>query len=53
MRMLGNVFFECSITNEVLRGDEFLIIARQTTFQIATARKRKRIEDSAFEIDVE
>ncbi|HRN46763.1 MAG TPA: GGDEF domain-containing protein [Niabella sp.] len=37
-----------------LRGDEFLIIARQTSLsnaQIAAERKRKLIADSSFEID--
>jgi len=37
-----------------MRGDEFLIIARQTSLsnaQIAAERKRKLIADSSFEID--
>lgn len=56
---LGNLFLKDSrITDETfryfMRGDEFLIIARQTTIsnaQIAAERKRKLIENASFEID--
>jgi len=56
---LGNLFTKDSrITDETyryfMRGDEFLIIARQTTVsnaKIAADRKRKLIEDSLFDID--
>lgn len=56
---LGNLFHKDSrITDETyryfMRGDEFLIIARQTTIsnaKIAAERKRKLIEDSSFDID--
>lgn len=56
---LGGLFAKDSrITDETyryfMRGDEFLVIARQTTIsnaQIAAERKRKLIEDSSFEID--
>jgi diguanylate cyclase (GGDEF)-like protein len=56
---LGNLLTNDSrITDETyryfMRGDEFLIIARQTTIsnaKIAADRKRKLIEDSSFDID--
>lgn len=56
---LGNLLIKDSrITDETyryfMRGDEFLIIARQTTIsnaKIAADRKRKLIEGSSFEID--
>jgi len=55
---LGNLFIRDSrITDETyryfMRGDEFLIIAKQTTIsnaKIAAERKRKLIEDSSFDI---
>ena len=37
-----------------MRGDEFLVVAKQTTIsnaQIASERKRKLIQDSTFSID--
>ena len=56
---LGGLFSkDRRITDETyryfMRGDEFLIIARQTSIsnaQNAAERKRKLIEDSSFEID--
>lgn len=56
---LGNLLSKDSrITDEVyryfMRGDEFLIIAKQTTLanaQLASERKRKLIQDSTFNID--
>lgn len=56
---LGNLFLKDSrITDETyryfLRGDEFLIIAKQTTIfnaKIAAERKRKLIEETLFDID--
>ncbi|QEC51976.1 diguanylate cyclase (GGDEF)-like protein [Anseongella ginsenosidimutans] len=58
---LGKMLFKDSrITDETyryfMRGDEFLIIARQTSIsnaQIAAERKRKLIADTAFNIDGE
>ena len=56
---LGSLLIKDSrITDETyryfMRGDEFLIIAKQTTIsnaQTAADRKRKLIEDSSFDID--
>ena len=56
---LGNLLNKDSrITDEAyryfMRGDEFLVVAKQTTIsnaQIASERKRKLIQDSTFSID--
>ena len=56
---LGNLLNKDGrITDETfryfLRGDEFLIVAKETTIsnaQLASERKRKLIEDSTFKID--